>query len=143
MAWHRSETDLEAVDETGVLIVEVSTPPFVGVFLEIPISAAKWATGRPPAMRSTRIIRPRSVRGEDIGGIALHIGQRISSLAAPGEVLVSRTVTDLVTGSGLPFEDRGDHELKGLPGAWRLLAVRDWQREKCLIHTSVDAVLRL
>jgi hypothetical protein len=41
MAWHRSETDLEAVDETGVLIVEVSTPPFVGVFLEIPISAAK------------------------------------------------------------------------------------------------------
>jgi class 3 adenylate cyclase len=64
------------------------------------------------------------LRGADIGGIAVHIGQRISALAGPGEVLVSRTVTDLVAGSGISFIDRGDHHLKGVPGAWRLFAVQ-------------------
>ncbi len=64
-------------------------------------------------------------RGDDIGGIAVHIGQRVSALAAPGEVLVSRTVTDLVAGSGIEFADRGDHELKGVPGTWRLFAVQN------------------
>jgi class 3 adenylate cyclase len=63
------------------------------------------------------------LRGEDIGGIAVHIGQRVSALAGPGEVLVSRTVTDLVAGSGLEFEDRGEHELKGVPGRWAIYAV--------------------
>jgi class 3 adenylate cyclase len=63
------------------------------------------------------------LRGEDIGGIAVHIGQRVSALARPGEVLVSRTVTDLVAGSGLEFEDRGEHDLKGA-GTWALYAVR-------------------
>ena len=63
------------------------------------------------------------LRGDDIGGIGVHIGQRVSSLAKPGEVLVSRTVKDLVTGSGIDFADRGDHELKGVPGAWKLFAV--------------------
>ena len=58
-----------------------------------------------------------------IAGIAVSIGARISSLAAPGEVLVSSTVKDLVAGSGLRFEDRGEHELKGIPEAWRLFAV--------------------
>jgi len=52
------------------------------------------------------------LRDADIGGIAVHIGQRVSALAGPGEVLVSRTVTDLVAGSGLRFEERGEHELK-------------------------------
>jgi pimeloyl-ACP methyl ester carboxylesterase len=60
---------------------------------------------------------------DDIGGIAVHIGARVAALAGAGEVLVSRTVTDLVAGSGITFEDRGDHELKGVPGAWRLYAV--------------------
>lgn len=64
------------------------------------------------------------LRGDDIGGIAVHIGQRVSVLAGPGEVLVSRTVTDLVAGSGLEFEDRGEHELKGVPGYWQLYAVK-------------------
>ena len=64
------------------------------------------------------------LRGDDIGGIAVHIGQRVSALAGPGEVLVSRTVTDLVAGSGLEFEERGEHELKGLPGKWAIFAVR-------------------
>jgi class 3 adenylate cyclase len=62
-------------------------------------------------------------RGDDVGGIAVHIGPRVSSLAGPGEVLVSRTVTDLVAGSGLRFEARGEHELKGVPGLWQLFAV--------------------
>lgn len=65
------------------------------------------------------------LRAEDIGGIAVHIGQRVSSLAQPGEVLVSRTVTDLVAGSGLQFTDRGEHDLKGVPGTWRLFAAYD------------------
>jgi class 3 adenylate cyclase len=62
------------------------------------------------------------VRGEDFGGIAVHIGARVAAAAEPGEILVSRTVTDLVAGSGLDFEDRGDHELKGVPNSWRLFA---------------------
>jgi len=61
--------------------------------------------------------------GEDIGGMAVHIGARVSALAEPGEILVTRTVVDLVVGSGLQFSDRGEHELKGVPGAWRLYAV--------------------
>ena len=60
--------------------------------------------------------------GEKIAGIAVVAGARISSLAAPGEVLVSRTVRDLVAGSGFAFEERGEHELKGVPGTWSLYA---------------------
>ena len=63
------------------------------------------------------------VRGDDIGGIAVHIGARVSALAGPNDVLVSSTLRDLVIGSGLEFEDRGAHELKGVPGEWRLFAV--------------------
>jgi len=62
--------------------------------------------------------------GDDVAGIAVHIGARIEALAQAGEVLVSRTVVDLVAGSGLKFEDKGEHELKGVPGVWRLFAVR-------------------
>jgi class 3 adenylate cyclase len=63
------------------------------------------------------------VRGDDIGGIAVHIGARVSALAGPNEVLVSSTLHDLVIGSGLEFEDRGAHALKGVPGEWDLFAV--------------------
>lgn len=63
-------------------------------------------------------------RGEDVSGLAVHIGARIAALARPGEVLVSSTVRDLVVGSGLEFDDRGEHELRGVAGAWRLLAAR-------------------
>ena len=62
---------------------------------------------------------------EKVGGIAVHIGARVSAQAGPGEVLVSRTVKDLVAGSGIEFEDRGEKELKGVPGEWRLYAVQD------------------
>jgi len=61
-------------------------------------------------------------RGEDIGGIAVHAASRVMSEAGPGEVLVSRVVADLVAGSGISFEDRGEAKLKGMPGPWRLLA---------------------
>ncbi|WP_041312932.1 adenylate/guanylate cyclase domain-containing protein [Mycobacterium sp. JS623] len=63
------------------------------------------------------------LRGDDIGGIAVHIGQRVSSLAGPAEVLVSSTVKDLVAGSGIKFLDRGFHVLKGVPDEWRIFAV--------------------
>ncbi len=63
------------------------------------------------------------LRGDDVAGVAVHIGARVSALAGAGEVLVSRTVTDLVAGSGIQFEDRGQHELKGVPGTWHLYSV--------------------
>jgi pimeloyl-ACP methyl ester carboxylesterase/class 3 adenylate cyclase len=63
--------------------------------------------------------------GDDVGGMAVHIGARVAAKAQPGEVLVSSTVRDLVVGSGFEFTDRGSHELKGVPGEWRLLAVAD------------------
>jgi class 3 adenylate cyclase len=62
--------------------------------------------------------------GNKVGGIAVHIGARVAATATGGEVLVSSTVRDLVAGSGIEFEERGEHILKGVPGAWRLYAVR-------------------
>jgi class 3 adenylate cyclase len=61
--------------------------------------------------------------GEDVGGIGVHIGARVAAAAQPSEVLVSRTVTDLVAGSGIEFEPRGEQQLKGVPGEWALYSV--------------------
>jgi class 3 adenylate cyclase len=61
--------------------------------------------------------------GGKVAGVAVHTGARVAARAGPGEVLVSQTVRDLVAGSGIEFEDRGAHELKGVPGEWRLYAV--------------------
>jgi class 3 adenylate cyclase len=61
--------------------------------------------------------------GDDVGGIAVHIGARVAALAGAGEVLVSSTVRDLVAGSGLRFDDRNNQSLKGVPGEWRIYAV--------------------
>lgn len=63
------------------------------------------------------------VRGDDVGGIAVHIGARVMAAARPGEVLVSAAVPPLVTGSNITFEDRGPHALKGVEGEWNLFAV--------------------
>jgi class 3 adenylate cyclase len=63
------------------------------------------------------------VIGDDVGGLAVHIGARVSQAAKSGEVLASSTVRDLVVGSGIEFADRGAHDLKGVPGEWRLFAV--------------------
>jgi class 3 adenylate cyclase len=65
------------------------------------------------------------LHGDHIGGIAVHIAQRVQALAQPDEVLASRTVADLVGGSGIPFADRGTHALKGVPNQWQLFAVED------------------
>ncbi len=67
--------------------------------------------------------------GDDIAGIAVAIGARVGALAGPGEVLVSSTVKDLVIGSGLSFEDRGEHSLKGVPEPWQLYALSKTPRE--------------
>ena len=61
--------------------------------------------------------------GDDVAGIGVHIGSRVASAAAADEVWVSRTVTDLVAGSGISFSPRGEHELKGLDEPWALYAV--------------------
>ena len=63
------------------------------------------------------------IRSDDIGGIAVHIGARVSALAGPNDVLVSSTLRDLVIGSGSSSRERGAHELKGVPGEWHLFAV--------------------
>ncbi|MFI5506501.1 adenylate/guanylate cyclase domain-containing protein [Mycobacterium sp. NPDC051804] len=65
------------------------------------------------------------IRGDDIGGVAVHIGARVSALAGPGEVFVSSTVKDLVAGSGITFAERGSHVLKGVPDEWRIFAVEN------------------
>jgi class 3 adenylate cyclase len=61
--------------------------------------------------------------GEDLGGLAVHIGARVGALAGPGEIVVSSTVKELVVGSDMQFTDRGEHELKGVPGSWHLYAL--------------------
>ena len=61
--------------------------------------------------------------GDDIGGMCVHLAARVCRLAGPGEVLVSRTVKDLVVGSGIEFSAQGAHELKGVPGKWELFSV--------------------
>ena len=61
--------------------------------------------------------------GADVGGVAVHIGARVGALAGPSEVLVTSTVKDLVAGSGLAFDDRGERRLKGVPDTWHIYAL--------------------
>ena len=63
--------------------------------------------------------------GDDVGGVAVHIAARVAALAGANQVLVSRTVVDLVAGSGLSFADRGEHVLKGIPRTWQVFAVAE------------------
>ncbi len=63
------------------------------------------------------------LRGDDVSGVAVHIAARVMSTAGPGEVVASRTVRDLVVGASFDFDDRGEHDLKGVPGSWKLFAV--------------------
>jgi class 3 adenylate cyclase/pimeloyl-ACP methyl ester carboxylesterase len=85
--------------------------------------------------------------GRDITGMAVHIGARVGSAAGPGEVLVSRTVRDLVVGSGLSFSSRGEHQLKGVPGGWELFAVAHAGDQEGTVpmedslQTSVDSMV--
>jgi class 3 adenylate cyclase len=70
------------------------------------------------------------VRGDRIGGLAVHIGARVVAEAGGGEIMVSSTVKDLLAGSGLNFISRGDHQLKGVPGSWHLYAVETSNAEE-------------
>jgi len=95
-----------------------------------PARAIRCATASTDAVRSLGLdIRAGlhtgevEIMGDDVGGMAVHIGARVGAKADAGEVLVSGTVKDLVVGSGFEFADRGSHELKGVPGEWRLFAV--------------------
>ena len=95
-----------------------------------PARAARCATAITEAVRPLGLeVRAGVHTGEveigsgDVHGLAVHIGARVGALAGPGEVLVSQTVKDLVAGSGLTFEDAGEHELKGVPDRWRLYRV--------------------
>ncbi|AKS33492.1 adenylate/guanylate cyclase domain-containing protein [Mycolicibacterium goodii] len=76
---------------------------------------------------------------DDIGGIAVHIAARILGAAGPGEILVSRTVRDLVVGSGTSFVDRGTVELRGVPGTWQLLAVSDGEARGATVEAQLAA----
>src|SRR3954447_9228118 len=76
--------------------------------------------------------------GDGLGGLALHIGARVGALADPSEVLVSGTVKDLVVGSSMHFSDRGEHELKGVPGVWRLYALGTGQRAEAALGSAAE-----
>jgi class 3 adenylate cyclase len=82
------------------------------------------AMGLDLEMRTGVHVGEVELKGNDIAGIAVHIGARVREKAEPGDIIVSRTVKDLVAGSGLEFDDRGTHALKGVPDEWQLYAVR-------------------
>jgi class 3 adenylate cyclase len=97
-----------------------------------PARAIRCATAIRDAVRAIGLeVRAGLHTGEvemsdnDIAGIAVHLAARVAAAADVGEVLVSRTVVDLVAGSGLTFVDRGEHTLKGVPGEWQLFAVEE------------------
>ena len=97
-----------------------------------PARAIRCAVGIRDAVRATGMeIRAGlhtgeiELQGDDVTGIAVHIGARVSALAGSGEIMVSRTVVDLVAGSGLEFDDRGSHVLKGVPGEWQLFSLAE------------------
>ncbi|MGH2526794.1 MAG: adenylate/guanylate cyclase domain-containing protein, partial [Actinomycetota bacterium] len=109
--------------------VETAGDGFLATF-DGPARAVRCATSVVDAVRELGLeVRAGVHTGEvevadgNVRGIAVHIGSRVAARAAPGEVLVSRTVVDLVAGSGIAFTDRGEHSLKGVPSVWQLFAV--------------------
>ena len=133
-AWHRlleqhNELVREQVAETGGRVVKSLGDGVLAVFAG-PARAIACAQGLVSGVAELGLILRAGVHtgecemlGDDLGGMAVHIGARIGAMAEAGQILVSKTVVDLVVGSGLQFADRGEHELKGVPGAWRLYAV--------------------
>jgi class 3 adenylate cyclase len=94
--------------------------PARGVRCALTIVTAARQLGAP--IRAGLHVGEVELKGDTIAGMAVHIGARVASLAGANEVLVSSTVKDLVSGSGLRFQDRGAHALKGMPGEWQLYA---------------------
>lgn len=121
----------DALDRHGGREVKTTGDGFLAMF-DAPARAIRCAVAIRDELRAEGIdlriglhAGEVEVRGDDIGGIAVHIGSRVLGAAEPGDVVVSGTVRDLVTGSGIGFADRGQHGLKGVPGRWRLYAVTD------------------
>jgi class 3 adenylate cyclase len=109
------------VNTVGDGFLAVFSSPSVAIDCAAAIVAAVHALGI--EVRAGIHVGEVEVRGGDVAGMAVHIGARIAALAAPSEVLVSSTVREIVTGSRRVFHARGEHELKGVPGQWRLYAV--------------------
>lgn len=80
--------------------------------------------------------------GEDLGGLAVHIGARVGALAGPGEIVVSSTVKELVVGSDMQFSDRGEHELKGVPGSWHLYALGEERAPRVELDGAAEYMRR-
>ena len=110
------------VKTTGDGVLATFNGPAQGIRTALAIRDALAGIGVP--IRAGLHTGEVEIRGDDVAGIAVHIGKRVSDKAEAGEVLVSRTLPDLVAGSGLEFDDRGEHELSGVPGRWQLFAVR-------------------
>ena len=118
------------LERFGGRIVSTTGDGFFASF-DRPVSAVRCAAAAADAMPALGLqIRAGvhtgevEVRGGDLGGLAVHIAARVAATADPGEVLVSSTVKDLLAGSTVRFEDRGEHRLKGVPGTWHLFAAR-------------------
>ena len=108
------------VKSTGDGILATFDGPGRAVRCALAFEAASQQIGLP--LRAGLHTGEIEMRGQDIGGIAVHAAARVMAQCAPSEVLVSRVVTDLVAGAGLKFAERGSHELKGLPGRWDLFS---------------------
>jgi pimeloyl-ACP methyl ester carboxylesterase/class 3 adenylate cyclase len=110
-----------AVKQTGDGVLATFDGPGRAVQCARAIQGATRAIGL--EVRAGLHVGECEVRGADVSGLAVHIAARLADMAEADEVLVSRTVKDLVVGSGMEFEDRGEHKLKGVPGTWPLFAV--------------------
>jgi class 3 adenylate cyclase len=110
------------VKSTGDGVLAVFDSPARAIRCALSLTAA--AAGDGLELRAGLHTGEIEVRGADIGGIAVHIGQRVCATAGAGEVVLSRTVADLVAGGGFDLEDHGEHELRGVAGSWRLFGVK-------------------
>jgi class 3 adenylate cyclase/pimeloyl-ACP methyl ester carboxylesterase len=110
------------VKTTGDGVLATFNGPAQGIRTALAIRDALARIGVP--VRAGLHTGEVEIRGDDVAGIGVHIASRIAELAQPSEILVSRTVVDLTAGSGLQFEPRGDHELKGIPGNWQTFAAQ-------------------
>ena len=136
---HRWHLILDAHDQTGASATQAlswrerSTPPATALWPPLTAPLGPFAVLQAISEATENLgVRLRvglhtgecEVRGDDLGGLAVHIAARVAALAGWGNVLVSGTVKDLVVGSGIEFLDRGEHDLKGLcSGSWKLFAV--------------------
>ena len=116
----------QAIAEAGGVEIKTLGDGFLAAF-DTPGRALRCATAAHNGMESIELSIRAGVhtgecelKGNDVAGVAVHLAARVIGLAGPGEVMVSNTVKELMTGSGIVFEDRGEHELKGIPGRWRV-----------------------